>query len=291
MIWLLYDAFNPISSSEYWKGAQNIPVFIREIASDITKQFGTILCNEWSQRDFIGGIKVHEDSIAVFRVINGGRDRHGRPHRWILLVALNSLNEWFATNVLTALECSAFQNQATGIVPPVALLPQEEPKWPLSEKSLTWGCSKDTIISGVSARGEIEAYSIILTSGKQDNGIILIEYVEGNLRGWVKSFTKPTPSISRRIELPQREFLTPKNKKSLRKQEQFLKKYIKRIEKVATKHAFCLLFILFILLLLSISLNILCIRQNRFNWDDLNPLRTNPSVKIYKNEKPYSNSQ
>lgn len=187
----VYDWFNPTDESERWLGRGNVPVnpptWIRDIALDISVKFRSVACGAWTAADYIGGIKACGNAFCVFRVFNGGRDRKGRPNRWVMLAVESPRGSGIAADVFDALECPVFKAYAERGVPERALVPVNDPLW----TSLPWSefdsIPESATFSGIEATVAAKKYSRTLTASGQDDGIVWVENIRGEVRARVES--------------------------------------------------------------------------------------------------------
>lgn len=212
MNWFTYDFFDPSSAYAYWTAQNGAPPlsYIKGIATELTARFGIITCNNWSDSDYIGGLRTMGARTCVFRVLNGGRDRRGRPHRWVLFVAETEAGEWQATDILEALESPVFQQYAKTAVPSPVPMPSAIPKWPLHPQKS--GALPDQLsLTGDDSRQQISKYSLVMTSGPENNSLLVVEKQGTQYRAWIKDIKKasktektypPTPIPPHSTTLP-----------------------------------------------------------------------------------------
>ena len=129
MKWHTYDFFDPSDSSQYWTSTDGAPPpnAVRELAEILPARLGTIACNGWSPADYVGGLRIHDGTVAVFRVFNGGRDRRGRPHRWVLLAASVPVADCRGLDIIAAIESPTFLALANSLFPSPAICPSGRP--------------------------------------------------------------------------------------------------------------------------------------------------------------------
>lgn len=207
----VYDWFNPSSESERWIGPGNIPVvvpvWVRDIAVEIMVRYRSITCNSWNETDYIGGLKTSGDSYCAFRIFNGGRDKKGRPNRWVLLLVEVDRKPGKADEIISILECDAFRSYVKYALESKALLPRQTPSWE-SVNVFNETCipEKETIVGGASSE-KAKMYSKSLTSLNQQEGRIWIEKVAETVRVSIyANSTKREKNVSDTSSEVQRSF-------------------------------------------------------------------------------------
>ncbi len=190
----VYDWFNPSSESERWIGSGNIsvvvPVWIRDIATEIMVRYRSITCNSWNENDYIGGLKTRGDSYCAFRIFNGGRDKRGRPNRWVLLLVEVARKRGKADEIISILECDVFRSYVKCALELKALLPKQSPSWrSVDIFNETLIPEKEIIVGGASSE-KAKMYSRSLTSLNQQEGYIWIEKMAETVR--LSVYANPT---------------------------------------------------------------------------------------------------
>lgn len=187
----VYDWFNPTSETERWRGRGNapasVPAWIRAIPTDAMTRFGTLGCNEWSPEDYIGGIKTQGESCCIFRIFDAGRDRKGRPNRWVMLLAEAEKSEICATDIFDALECAVFCDYAHAGIPAQAGVPELMPHWNLHEAVVNPALPPPTkkSIVGVEAIVSARKTSLALTSPCDCDGTVWVKKIGAETRAWI----------------------------------------------------------------------------------------------------------
>jgi len=187
----VYDWFNPTSETERWRGRGNapasVPAWIRAIPTDAMTRFGTLGCNEWSPEDYIGGIKTQGESCCIFRIFDGGRDRKGRPNRWVMLLAEAEKSEICATDIFDALECAVFCDYAHAGIPAQAGVPELMPRWSLHESVVNPALPPPTkkSIVGAEAMSSARQTSLALTSPCDCDGTVWVKKIGAETRAWI----------------------------------------------------------------------------------------------------------
>lgn len=91
-----------------------------------------------SAENFVGGYELRDGKICLFRACGGGRERNGRPGRWVFLAFEADAKRFGGSDLIGTLTSGAFADYARTPVPPEAPCPpdSEEPKAvPAGEKS------------------------------------------------------------------------------------------------------------------------------------------------------------
>lgn len=92
-----------------------------------------------SAENFVGGYELRDGKICLFRACGGGRERNGRPGRWVFLAFEADAKRFGGSDLIGTLTNGAFADYARTPVPPEAPCPppdSEEPKAvPAGEKS------------------------------------------------------------------------------------------------------------------------------------------------------------
>lgn len=91
-----------------------------------------------SAENFVGGYELRDGKICLFRACGGGRERNGRPGRWVFLAFEADAKKFGGSDLIGTLTSGAFADYARTPVPPEAPCPpdSEEPEAvPAGEKS------------------------------------------------------------------------------------------------------------------------------------------------------------
>ena len=203
MTWLVYDFFDSATAGQAWRSSNGLapPLFVKALAVDLPQKFSSIKCNEWGTEDYIGGIRVSEGKTCVFRICNGGRDCHGRPNRWVLLLALADSATWRGTDVIAAVESPMFSSYAIAPVPSPAPLPVAEPSWPLQSAGSIRATSDSFAAEGKDAEARARECSLRLTTGGATAGLIIVQRQASQVKTWFKlegkKYAPPAPIVAR----------------------------------------------------------------------------------------------
>jgi hypothetical protein len=205
MPWYLHDFFDDRSANGYWRGSDGStpPPIVKELAEMITSKFGVIESNEWTSADYIGGIRVKEERTCLFRVCNGGRDQRGRPHRWVLLVALVESAQWRGIDVFEVLESPIFRTYCAFAVPSPAPFPAEELRGE-SKPVDSMGQLPDTFTAhGTEAEVRARDCSRQLTSAPIGfGGILIVQKSAKNNHAWFTRESVPQPPLAVEVAKP-----------------------------------------------------------------------------------------
>ena len=94
MTWNIFDQSNSVSyqspsnGSGYWQKPPDIATRDELTYLIFTKYFKEQLnqINNWRESDYLAGISLAQDYINLLRIHNGGKDKQGRPDRWVLYI-------------------------------------------------------------------------------------------------------------------------------------------------------------------------------------------------------------
>jgi len=205
MPWYLHDFFDDRSANGYWRGSDGStpPPIVKELAEMITTKLGIIECNEWTSDDYIGGIRVKEAETCVFRICNGGRDQRGRPHRWVLLVALVNSSQWREVDIFEVMESSAFRGYCAGPVPSPAPFPSEA-LFSESHSTNAMGQLPDSFaVHGTGAEVRARDCSRQLTNASIGfGGILIVQKSAKDNYAWFTRESVPQPPLTLGVSKP-----------------------------------------------------------------------------------------
>ncbi|MGF0069892.1 hypothetical protein [Candidatus Spyradosoma sp. SGI.093] len=211
MRFFTFDYCNPASSSEYWRSSDGsvVPAYVKGIPGTISEKLDPIFCNDWRGSDRVAGMKIASGRACVFRLYDGGRDRRGRPHRWVIFAAEGAAEELAGTDVVAATESEAFSDfiaraRAETIVPP-----EPEARWERRrhDAAPTEELPKGTTrFFGGDAEARVRRFSETLSLAGTD-GWIFFEANAGRFRAWAETGTPSKPKF--RTEDREREEPVP----------------------------------------------------------------------------------
>lgn len=176
MHWFTYDHFNPSSAYDFWTGETNAlpPPYAKSVVQeDIPAAFPRIDCNSWGADDFIVGMKISGGRVCVFRIFDGGRDRCGRPDRWVMLLAEGEQEDFAGTDLLSAADSATFRDFAATSRAPKATLPTNRIPWtrnPAAADASAHSAAEQ--IDGELSENEFRTLSVAFSSDAKAEGFI-----------------------------------------------------------------------------------------------------------------------